>query len=325
MKKIIRNFTYMACLAVMICMSAVMAGCRKEDTGSQANNGFSDGQVMVIASSEKKRYEQLFSADIWEVPAGPDQALYKDVLKGQIHQFCDRLVLIDTVAGEQGISLSEEEAAAADEMSRSYLEALTADELAAIGISAEDSNALFRAYALADKTAVILGTNMNLEVSETEAKVIRIIEAASDDVERLKRFQSALEGEEEDFVVTAGKLGIATQERLLGRKEEDEAYEEAVFALDDGEVSDILRKGDSLLVVKCVDDYDEKATAERKALIYAERQKRGFEKLIDEYSERVAVKYSSNIWSDLDLAQTVTPETADFFEFFDEYREKVKQ
>lgn len=313
----------MAVFAVML-LGLGIAGCGKKAPKAQAHPGFSNGQVQVVAASEKKRYEQLFSEGIWNVQT-EGNVLYKDVMKGQIQEFCDRIVLISVIAEEQKIALNESEQKACKEAASEFWNKLSEMECAAYGITEEECRALFATYGLADKAAGILSTNMNLEVSENEAKVIRLITAKSADSDKLKRFLSAYEAEEGDFLALAGKMGVAAEERLLGRKEEDDAYEEIAFGLKTGEVSGILRKGDEFEVLYCLDDYDEEATAERKALIFEERQKRSFEKLIDEYSKSALVSYEGTIWNSLDMASLTAPAEADFFASFGEYREKVRQ
>lgn len=80
-----------------------------------------------------------------------------------------------------------------------------------------------------------------------------------------------------DFAATARKESENSEiDVIVGRGERDDAYESNVFALETGAVTEPFLWRGKWYVVKCVNDFDEDATLERKNNMALERKTRRF-------------------------------------------------
>ena len=301
----------------MFCLS----GCSSSalSVGKKAEKGYSMPQILVIASTERKRYEDVCTDQIWDVMLAGEDKTFGDYLKSQLRTFLDEMKIMNLMAEERDIRLTPQEQTAMSEAAQEYYGALTAADREHMELTEEEVLELYEDYCMAEKLVQELTEGMNLEVSDSEAKVIVVQEVKTEERQAAETLQAAASEEGADFSALAEAAGLTVTERSLGRKEESAAYEEAAFSLSAGEVSVPVEKDGSYYVIKCVNEYDREATALRKEQIYTNRRQKAFRDLYDSYCQEIRISYSGVSFETLQMKTEKVAEEADFFEIYQKH------
>ena len=299
-----------ALLAGLALGLGLLTGCSSDGStivvGKKNEKGYSRAEVMVIAMTEKKRYEEVCTDQIWGVSVGEKGDDFETYLKKQIRSFMDELKIMNLRA-------------AMDRAAAEYFGRLPQSAIDSMGVTEADVQHIYEDYGLAEKLAGQLTDNVALEVSDSEAKVIHVSQIKTSDESEADAFQRAASQEDADFQSCAEEAGLTVSDRVLGRGDESDAYEKEAFSLAEGAVSQVIHADDAYYVLKCTDDYDEDETAARKERIYEERKKRAFQEIYVRFSNTISVSYSSGLWDSLDLTSEFEKNDADFFEIYAEY------
>ena len=173
-----------------------------------------------------------------------------------------------------------------------------------------------------EKLVEELTKGIDLEVSDSEAKVITVMQAETADRQTAENLSLAAAQENADFEKCASDAGLSATTRQLGRKEESQEFEDAAFALSAGQVSQVIESNGTYYVIKCISDYDEEATAARKKIIFEERKRKAFKEIYDSFREGINLTYSGDPWNKLELGSGRYAAGADFFEIYRKYSGK---
>lgn len=307
----------------LIFSTVSLTGCKPGDNtisvGKKNEKGYTRAEIMVIALTEKKRYEEVCTDQIWGVTLGEKGDSFEKYLKKQIRSFMDELKIMNLMAADKGITLTSEERSSMDQAAAEYFRRLPQSVINSSGITEADVQHVYEDYGLAEKLAAQLTDNVALEVSDSDAKVIHVSQVKTSDKSVAEAFRNAASQENADFKSCADDAGLTVTDRTLGRAEESEEYEKEAFSLAEGEISQVFQSGEDYYVLKCTDDYDEDETAVRKEKIYEERKKIAFQEIYEQFGNSISVSYSSGLWDSLDLTAEIEDNDADFFEIYEEY------
>ncbi len=278
--------------------------------------GYSDAQTMLIIATEANRYRRVYTDQIWEVPVGEDGTAFQTYLLGEIRTFLRELKTMNLLAEESELKLTAQEREQLRELSDQFYGSLTREDLAYTGVSEDDVYAMYEDYHIANRLVDELTKDVNLEISDSEAKVITVQEIVVSDGDTAQSIcDSAAAGE--DFSSLARSYSEeGTGEISVGRSERSAAYEDAVFCLTDGQVSQPFWDNGKCYVVKCVEDYDEEATQERKEKLAVQRKDQAFRRIYDAFVAEHPVEISGSIWDTVSLRENQGSTTTDFFELY---------
>ena len=70
---------------------------------------YTQGQIMVIAATERNRYQNVYTSQLWQVQADAEGNTFEEVLKEQMSRFLVELATVDQMAGEQEVELTGQE------------------------------------------------------------------------------------------------------------------------------------------------------------------------------------------------------------------------
>lgn len=306
-------------LFLMLCLA--LAGCGKGTSltsGKSSEKGYSLPEIMVIAMTEKNRYESVCTDEIWKTAVDSDKD-FESYLTGQIRDFMEELKVMNLLAQERGMSLTAQERASMSAAAEEYFGNLTKEDIRYMDVTEENVRTVFEDYCMAEKLVEELTDGINLEVSDNEAKVIRFEQAASSDRQAAEELAAAASQENADFRKCAEAAGLTVTERRLGRKDETKEFEEAAFALAVGQISGVIESDGTYYVLKCTNDYDEEATAARKQVIFEERKRKAFQEIYDNFRGTITLTYTGDPWEKLDLASGSHAAGADFFKIYQKH------
>lgn len=306
---------------LMLCVFGLfLGGCSKGAAVVGKNQqGYSLPEIMVIAMAEKNRYEEVCTDQIWGVKVSEEDSDFASYLTDQIRSFMEEMKIMCLLAAEKNVVLSPEESAAMADAANEYYGKLTKKDISHMKVSKENVVKVFEDYCLANKLVEELTKDVNLEVSDSEAKVIAITQAKADSREAADAILLAASQEKADFTRCAENAGAAVSTRQLGRAEESKVFEDAAFSLQAGEMSAVIEDGASFYILKCEDDYDEEATKIRKETIFKERKRKAFEEIYVGFKKDISLSYAGEPWENLELTGEAFAQDADFFEIYGMY------
>lgn len=309
-------------LAVLSVTAVLMAGCSKE-TFTKEETAKSDVQAeaMIVLTNERNRYEEVYTDQIWSVPVGTSGMDFEEYLAQQVEDFMYELDHIVNLAEEYGIILNKEEERLVSQAAAEYYDSLTASDRSYMGIEKEDVSRLYGRYCLANKTVDELTRNIDLEVSDSEARVCEVFQIYVTDRSKAEEAYAQVTEQGADFESVARKYSENTQiRRQMARGEQDEALEEAIFALEDGQISSIVEDQGGYSIFYSIEDYDEEATLLRKSEISQARKNTAFLMIYENYMQEHGnqEKLSLNL-ENIHFSSEDGADTDQFFEIYDKY------
>lgn len=297
--------------AALIC-----GGCSVKEAISSVGGGVKEygrAETMVIVTTEKKRYEDLYTDQIWDTQVDENGTTFDAALTSQVHQFLQELKIMSHAAGEQELALSSEEQGRAEKAAESYFAALGEETAAEWELSMEQVEALYGDYLLAEKLVNSLTEESSLEVSDSEAKVISVYQIELSDAAKAEAVQAQAAAEGADFASLAKESSEDPEIRKQVRRGEyGSAYEEQVFQLAAGGVSGVIEDNGKYYVVKCISDYDEAATRLHKEEMVRQRKNQAFVDAYQGYESEASLSGEESLWEGISMKESPAVQ-ADFF------------
>ena len=145
----------------------------RKETGD--TSGFSDAQTMLIITTEANRYRTVYTDQIWQVEVGDGQS-FQTYLLEQIRTFLKEIKIMNLLADERGIQLTGQEKEQLRQLSSEFYQSLTEADRACTGAGEEDVYVMYEAYHRANRLVDEVTKNVDLEISDSEARVIKVQE-----------------------------------------------------------------------------------------------------------------------------------------------------
>ena len=184
-------------------------------------------------------------------------------------------------------------------------------------ITRDVAESLYEDYWKAEKLVETLTENVNLEVSDSEAKVITVDEIVLSDKDQADETLKKVRTEGTDFMTVAKEVSEDQEiEKKIYRGMRSEEYEQAAYALASGEISDVIGADGKYYILRCVSDYDEAATKIRKEEMVREKKNEAFYETYSEYAAKVHLAKDDSLWKNLSITDGEKT-SADFFEIFE--------
>ena len=266
-------------------------------------------------------YGTAYGMNLWEYDFG-EKSLEKYVKDVTLDEL-SRIACMEQVAQQLDIELTENEKQKVSRLAKEYLASLTGDEIAFMGIHEEDLVEFYSRYALADKLYNAMTEGKTQEVSDDEARVIRLQQIVVADKETADSIAEKL-AQEEDFSALANSLNESSNgEITVARGKLPKAVEEVAFNMENGEVSGAIQTDEGYYFVKCINKYDEDLTERNKEILRVQKVKEKFEQTYTNFTEQAEVKFNRTAWEEVKVPLDKNVNTRDFFELFDKEKENA--
>lgn len=306
-------------LAAVVLAAAVVCGCGVKETllsGRKSEREYGKAETMVIVTTERLRYEELYTDKIWDTVVDESGTTFEETLLSQIHDFLKELKTMSRMADEEKVTLSGKERELAKQAAAQYMKELkNAGESSEIDKDVVES--LYEDYWKTEKLVETLTGSVNLEVSDSEAKVITVDEIVLSDKDQADEALKKVQMEGTDFMTVAKGVSEDQEiEKKISRGLRPEAYEKAAYALATGETSDVIEADGKYYILRCVNDYDEAATKARKEEMVREKRNEVFYETCSEYAAKVHLAKDDSLWKNLSITDGERT-SADFFEIFE--------
>ena len=323
-----------------ICLlAAVLPGCTIGDTEyvldlevvvPQGNHVFSingskcsQEEAKLYLCNYQNLYGNEYGMNLWEHDFG---AMHKDeTLKAYVKDITlsqlANILCMNLLAQDKQIHLNSTEKKMAEAAAEEYYESLSPAEVDYMGVELADVQQFYEKYAVAEKLYAVLTQGVNEEVSDDEARVIRVQQIFVTSTEKAQEVQKKL-ADGDDFASVASNYNEANYiEITMKRGEYPQAVETAAYNLDNNQKSDMIVTTDGYYFIRCLSKYEQELTELNKLNIIAQRQKQQFDDVFYEFIVASEFELNGEIWEDisLDLSGSIT--TDRFFAVYDKYFE----
>lgn len=337
------------CLVMVLTVSST-TGCRNSKkvvftTGLAADEIFKIGkasctkeELMVHLITFYNRYVETYGEEMWKYDFGGISL--EDHVKEVILSKMTQIKIMNLMAEERQISLTAQEEQKAAEAASRYYDLLEDSLKKKENITQKTAETVFYEYALANKVYLTITESADMEISDDEARTVtvqeiylknwklknndkvpmteeekeNVLHTAEEIVERLRQGEdfetiAALESDEKQLI------------KSYARGDAEEAFEEVLFALDEGEVSGVLQTEEGYHIVKCVSTMDYEATQANKLVLAEQRKKAAFSEAYEEIAVNTHSQFRDKQWEKITLDDELYITEADFFEIYEEYME----
>lgn len=306
-------------LAAVFLAAAVVCGCGAKDallSGRKGEKEYGKAEIMMIVTTERLRYEELYTDEIWQTVVDENGTTFAETLVLQIRNFMKELKTMSRMAEDNHVTLSGKERELAKQAASQYMDAL-GSAAESLGIDQETAEAFYEDYWRAEKLVETLTESVNLEVSDSEAKVITVDEIVLSDKSAAEDALKKVQASGSDFLTVAKEASEDPEiEKKIYRGLRGDAYEQAAYALAAGEISDVIESDGKYYILRCVNDYDEAATKTRKEEMVREKKNEAFYETYEAYAQNVHLSRDDSLWKNLKITDG-DQTSADFFEIFE--------
>lgn len=293
-------------LAVMFLL-LIVTGCTKvRFTTGVSQNEFAKSRNFVIStevadiifSEQKYSYEKLFNNNIWSEEIG--NMTVEEYVVDSVKKLITNLVYLNQIAEDMQITLTDEEKRKIEETAENYVKDIE-------GTSLEAVKNLYEMILISEKTFYALTDDVDTEVSTDEARVIsvqyifistvkkdengKLVDMSESEYNRTQKrakeiWQMVKDGGDViSLAVENSDDSVYTME--FGRGQYLKKFEDAAFALEIGDISNVVETEHGFYIIKCINDNIENNIQKRKADIILGRRQDIF---VEQYEKDIAKK-----------------------------------
>ena len=271
----------------------------------------------LYLSNYRNLYGSAYGMDLWQYDFG--DASLEDYVKDVTLQELSRIVCMDLLAEKQQMSLTDEENNLVKQAAQEYYDSLSDAEKSYMDVHETDILEAYENYALAEKLYQTLTQGVEEEVSDDEARVIRVQQIYVSDEQTAKKVQKLL-NDGDDFASVAGTYNEKGKvETTVARGDYPQDVENIAFNLDNDAQSDMIVTDDGYYFVKCLNKFEEQLTQDNKSNIRIKREKEQFEDTYQDFVDSSTFELNEALWSSITLDDTSDIQTDSFFDVYDKY------
>ena len=276
--------------------------------------GYSAAQMYVIMAGRRQEVSEVYGEEIFGVRTDDTGSVFEDTFSGMMEEYLIKLHHMKNMGIERGIELSATESKVIETRTSEFMKELEASGNTA-AITSSDITMILGDLLKIERLRSRIMEEADVEVSESDARMADIILIELTGAEEASETLRAVE-EGTDFLKLALKNSVDPNvERTVGAGDLEYQLEEAVFQLEDGEVTPILRSGGRYYIIKCVRGYNEEATAVRKEEITQQRLRQSLGGEYEKYTAEHEYKPDEEKWKEALRLLKENPAIPDIFSF----------
>lgn len=250
---------------------------------------------------------------------------------------------MNLMASSYGTSLTTKEVELVEAAAKEFFDSLNETEKSLMEVDYDTIFNAYSEYALAQKLYGYIIKDINPEVSDDEARTIKVqhilIKTYAKDgtgkkisyTENSRRkakekaeevYALAMEGTDFDEVIrTYGDNEAGTIS--FGKGEVDPVMEEIAFNLSKGQISEVIETEDGYVILKCISTFDKVETDANKLKIVEKKRKEVFEEQYNVFVDSLTRHLNQKLWNEITFIHDEKVKTSDFFDVIERYCEKM--
>ncbi len=295
-------------------------------------------EFMVYLTNTQNQYEEVYGPEIWNVSL--DGVTLEENVKDMVLAKIAQIKTMYLLAESMGVELTQEETARVEKAGQEYFDTLSDREIELLGVQEDTIVVLYKEYAMADKVYRHIIQDINPEISDDEARTITVQQillktyvvdgtgnrvAYTDDLKR-NVYERACDIREQavsgvqSFADLASRYSEdSTVTYSFGKGEMDPAFEEAAFALETDEISQVVETENGYHIIKCINTFDREQTDANKLVIVEERRREAFGQEYDVFAEKLNRELNEKLWQNVNFLHDDELTTSDFFDVYKKY------
>lgn len=341
---------------ILMFLLLLLSGCKNKGTDTKVvlTTGFDKNEifrienisctlpeVMVFLTNTQNQYESVYGEEIWSTNL--DGVTLEENVKETVLAQLAQIKTMNLLARQHGVTLDEEEKQKAAKAAEEYFSSLNETEIESMQITEKDIENLYLEYALADKVYEYIIKDINPEISDDEARTItvehilfktsvmdgtgkKIEYSESEKSETYQKAEKVLKlAREEDSDFEKLILEYSEDENgtySFGKGEMEEAFEEAAFNLETGEISDIIETSHGYHIIKCISTFNREETDANKVKIVEKRKEEVFGQEYEAFVASLTRDLNEELWEEVSFIRDENVKTTDFFTIYNNYFEK---
>lgn len=312
-----KNFIFF--ILILLLLSACQ-GIKIKDSKVSSATEFTLGQSMILVSEEKNKYESRFGSEIWNLKSGSGDLNFKDYIVGNVKKFVEKIMTIKLMSESLGINLTSKDKENIELAAKEYMSRLNNEDLSFINCSYDDVYNLYNDYRIVSQAISLMTKNSDIELSISEAKVIQVEYMVFDDKDKANEVRELVQVKNARFSYYASAYSKDNNYSLIiKRGDEMSTLFPEVFYLSTGDISEVLESDGKYYLFKCIKDYLEKETNDRKNEILRGIKNREFNEQYGVFEEDNYVKSSSSYWNSIDLSKGNNCKIRCFYDIYNKY------
>lgn len=321
---------WISLLIALALITGQISGCSIGDTEIEFQlNMLSDKNVFSVNGEKcsveefrlymcnyKNLYGTAYGVDLWGNASEADslETYVREVALDEL----SRIYCMEQIAGEQNITLSADEKEAVSLAAEEYYESLTKAERNYIGLKKSDLEDYYTRYALACKLYDVMTDGESEEISDDEARVIRVYQIYVTDADTAAAVENALAADEDFTTVASSYNEASVMELTVARGDYPEAVEEVAFNLEDEEISGMIAVDGGYYFIQCISKFEEELTEANKENIRQQREQEKLEEAYSTFVEEADFALNEEVWEDISLPEDLSEIVTDsFFEIWE--------
>ena len=312
-------------------------------TGLSGNQLFKIGsttcttpEIMVYLTSFYNQYVDTYGQEMWQHDFGGVslENHVKDIVLSKMAQ----IKIMNLMAQERRITLDAKEKDKISEAAKVYYSLLSDELKETEKITMDVVENVFEEYTLANKVYTSITNASDIEISDDEARTVAVEliyfrnwkyknteKVALNDSEKMKVLRTAKEilskiNNGEDFATLATQYSEDKQVlKNYARGRVEPEFEELIFSMDKGELSDIKEFSDGYYIIKCVSTMDYEATQKNKIVLAERRMQEAFGEAYTEIASNTHSQFRDKKWDTITLNEEIHRTEANFFDIYQEY------
>lgn len=288
--------------------------------GEEVTLGFADFYARYEQSYMESYYMVYYGDEMWE--AEEDGLTYEEEYKDSILTTVSQLIITRQYAVELGLSLTEEETAAIQEVAEELYNDNTEEQRAYASLTVENVVEMLELYIMEEKCRLEVVKGIDTEVTEEEstqkAATYVLFELVTEDEDgndvamtddELATLVLAMEDllalseESGDLYATAEEWGYTPVAFTFNVDSTD--YDADICAaldvLSEGEFTDIIESESYYSIAQLTSEYDEEATATAVEEILSERETELYTEVLSAYIAEAEVTTDEEAWATVDF------------------------
>ena len=295
-------------------------------------------EIMVYLVNVQNQYEEVYGEEIWD--ASLDGVTLEENVKETVLARIAQVKTMALMAAAHEIVLDDEELALTAKAAKEYYGSLSDQEVSTLGVTEDLLTQMYAEYALEDKVYAMLIADINPEISDDEARFVKLqyiffATSLRDGAGNLISYSDKSKQEiYQTAVQTRSKVldGEGTFEELAAAYSDDDAttisvgkgtldpvLDEVAFSMETGQISSILETEKGYYLLKCISTLDREETDANKLAIVEQRRQEVFQSRYDAFVEGLIRNLNEDLWDQVELPHDASITTSSFFRVYEKY------